>query len=84
MIQDLWQLDQWHSCSCIINPNPTSRSIMITGCITQGQFVSYRVVFKNKLELAAFILRYSDRCKTMQFSKILKYERRRYEQGPLA
>ena len=93
MTQDLWHLDKWVSCGCILDPTPRSRCIMINGYIREDQYVSYRVVFKNKLELAAFILKYSDRCDPMKFSSVneqkkvwkylvSKYERRRYSQGP--
>ena len=67
MTQDLWQLDKWVSCECILSPRPRSRTVLIDGYPTPNYFVSYRVVFKNKRELGMFILRYSEYCEPLVY-----------------
>ena len=60
MTQDLWQLNQWHRAACYLNPRPRARSILIQGRKNPQHFeIIYLVVFKNKKEQAAFLLKYS-------------------------
>lgn len=68
MIDDLWQLHEWHHASWMTHPtNPRSRTIIITGARTQGLATAYRVVFQNSREQALFTLKYADFFKPMDY-----------------
>lgn len=71
MIDDKWQLHEWLTCQCKLNPRARARSIIVSGWMKENVHVHNQIIFKTRKELALFLLKYADCCQHFKYSSYI-------------